>query len=229
LGSPAYAQNLESAGEADRELVLRARSGDPEAFAEIVRSYQRRIYAVAMRMTRRHEVADDITQDTFIRAYRNLARFELGRPLLPWLHRIAVNLAINYLNGAARREQALYTEDDPEGPRARAISADNPLETDPHRVLESKELAEDLERAVATLSPDQQAVFVLKVLEGMRYEEIAATLEISEGTVMSRLSRARARLKVLLSAHIVPPAGSLAGELEGATEPTRPTRKRGRS
>jgi RNA polymerase sigma-70 factor, ECF subfamily len=229
LGSPAYAQNLESAGEADRELVLRARSGDQEAFAEIVRSYQRRIYAVAMRMTRRHEVADDITQDTFIRAYRNLARFELGRPLLPWLHRIAVNLAINYLNGAARREQALYTEDDPEGPRARAISADAPLEADPHRVLESKELAEDLERAVATLSPDQQAVFVLKVLEGMRYEEIAATLEISEGTVMSRLSRARARLKVLLSAHIVPPTGTLAGELEGATEPTRPTRKRGRS
>lgn len=203
MGSPAYVQNLESAGEADRELVLRAREGDQDAFAEIVQSYQKRIYAVAMRMTRRHEVADDITQDTFIRAYRNLARFELGRPLLPWLHRIAVNLAINYWNGSARRERALYTEDDPEGPRVRAGSGDPPLHADPHRVLETKELEEDLERAVATLSPDQRAVFVLKVLEGMRYEEIAATLEISEGTVMSRLSRARARLKVLLSGHLV--------------------------
>jgi RNA polymerase sigma-70 factor, ECF subfamily len=222
LGSPAYAQNRESAGEADRELVLRARAGDRDAFAEIVRSYQRRVYAVAMRMTRRHEVADDIAQDTFIRAYRNLARFELGRPLLPWLHRIAVNLAINYLNGAARREQALYTEDDPEGPRGRAGFETGAIDSDPHRALESKELAFDLERAVATLSPDQQAVFVLKVLEGMRYEEIAATLEISQGTVMSRLSRARARLKVLLSGHLVAVERSVRDDPEG------PTRKAGR-
>jgi RNA polymerase sigma-70 factor, ECF subfamily len=224
LGSPAYAQNRESGGEADRELVLRARAGDGDAFAEIVRSYQRRVYAVAMRMTRRHEVADDITQDTFIRCYRNLARFELGRPLLPWLHRIAVNLAINYLNGAARREQALYTEDDPEGPRGRAESTALPGDRgDPHRALESQELAFDLERAVATLSPEQQAVFVLKVVEGMRYDEIAETLEISQGTVMSRLSRARARLKVLLSGHLV------AGRKRSArNDPEEPTRERGR-
>jgi RNA polymerase sigma-70 factor, ECF subfamily len=213
LGSPAYAQNLESVGEADRVLVVRARSGDRDAFAEIVRSYQRRVYAVAMRMTRRHEVADDITQDTFIRAYRNLARFELGRPLLPWLRRIAVNLAINYLNGAARREQALYTEDDPAGPHGKTVSREAPLHADPQRVLEAKELADDLERAVAALSVDQRAVFVLKVVEGMRYEEIAAALEISEGTVMSRLSRARARLKVLLSSHLLP---STAGAAEAS-------------
>lgn len=226
MGSPAYAQNLDSSGDADRDrdraLVLRARAGDRDAFGEIVRSYQRRVYAVAMRMTRRHEVADDITQDTFIRAYRNLGRFELGRPLRPWLHRIAVNLAINYLSGAARKEQALYSEDDPEGSRARATWDAGPLDADPHRLLESRELAEDLERAVATLSPDQQAVFLLKVVEGMRYEEIAATLEISEGTVMSRLSRARARLKALLSGHFVPRKGS------GTDKSTKPTRKAGR-
>lgn len=223
MGSPAYAQNLQKAGEADRELVLRAREGDRDAFAEIVRSYQRRIYAVAMRMTRRHEVADDITQVTFIRAYRNLERFELGRPLLPWLRRIAVNLAINHLNGAARREQALYTEDDPEGPRVRATAGDAPLHADPHRLLETKELEKDLERALARLSPDQRAVFVLKVHEGMRYEEIAATLEISQGTVMSRLSRARARLKELLSAHFVPPSRS------GTTKPAKSARSASKS
>lgn len=214
MGSPALARNLEKAGEADRQLVVRARAGDRDAFAEIVRSYQRRIYAVAMRMTRRHEVADDITQDTFIRAYRNLSRFELGRPLLPWLHRIAVNLAFNYLNGPARREQAFYTEDLPEG-KGWPYSEVGPLHADPHRTLESKELAEDLERAVAMLSPDQRAVFVLKVVEGMRYEEIAATLEISEGTVMSRLSRARARLKSLLSGHLVSAARIAAETREG--------------
>jgi RNA polymerase sigma-70 factor (ECF subfamily) len=200
---------MEGSGEADRDLVLRAREGDRDAFAEIVRSNQRRIYAVAMRMTRRHEVADDITQDTFVRAYRNLGRFELGRPLRPWLTRIAVNLAINYLNGVAKREQPLYTEDIPGGPAERRPSREESLDSNPERSLESQELALDLERAVARLSQEQRTVFLLKVVEEMRYEEIAKLLGISEGTVMSRLSRARGRLKVMLAAHVgpIPKAG----------------------
>ena len=112
MTSLAYAQSMERSGEAERDLIVRAREGDRDAFAEIVRSYQRRIYAVAMRMTRRHEVADDITQDTFVRAYRSLSKFELGRPLSPWLTRIAVNLAINYLNGFAKRERPLFDENE---------------------------------------------------------------------------------------------------------------------
>jgi RNA polymerase sigma-70 factor (ECF subfamily) len=203
---------MESSGEADRELVLRARDGDRDAFAEIVRCYQRRIYAVAMRMTRRHEVADDITQDTFVRAYRNLERFEIGRPLKPWLTRIAVNLAINYLNGVAKREQPLYTEDAPGGPGRREetrASRPEPLDSNPERALESEELALDLDRAVSLLPFEQRTVFLLKVVEEMRYEEIAKLLGISEGTVMSRLSRARGRLRVMLAAHggPIPKAG----------------------
>jgi len=203
----ASAKSMERSAEADKELVLRAREGDRDAFAEIVRSYQRRIYAVAMRMTRRHEVADDITQDTFVRAYRNLGRFEAGRPLRPWLTRIAVNLAINYLNGVAKREQPLYTEDAPFGPArggsARALRPE-PLDSNPERALESEELALDLDRAVSLLSLEQRTVFLLKVVEEMRYEEIAKLLGISEGTVMSRLSRARGRLRVMLAAHVGP-------------------------
>jgi RNA polymerase sigma-70 factor (ECF subfamily) len=200
---------MESSQEADRELVLRARDGDRDAFAEIVRSYQRRIYAVAMRMTRRHEVADDITQDTFVRAYRNLGRFEIGRPLKPWLTRIAVNLAINYLNGVAKREQPLYTEDAPGGPEGARLSRPEPLDSNPERALESEELALDLDRAVSLLPFEQRTVFLLKVVEEMRYEEIAKLLGISEGTVMSRLSRARGRLRVMLAAHggPIPKAG----------------------
>jgi len=209
---PASAETMETSGEADKALVSRAREGDREAFAEIVRTHQRRIYAVAMRMTRRHEVADDIVQDTFVRAYRNLGRFELGRPLRPWLTRIAVNLAINYLNGAAKREQPLYTEDAPGGP-GRSVEArgsrQERLDANPERALESEELALDLERAVSLLPVEQRTVFLLKVVEEMRYEEIAKLLGISEGTVMSRLSRARGRLKGMLAAHVgpVPKAG----------------------
>ena len=212
MTSLAYAQSMERSGEADGDLVLRARDGDRDAFAEIVRSYQRRIYAVAMRMTRRHEVADDIVQDTFVRAYRGLGRFEIGRPLRPWLTRIAVNLAINYLNGVAKREQPLYTEDAPGGPGRwgeAPASRQEPLDANPERALESEELALDLERAVSLLPLEQRTVFLLKVIEEMRYEEIAKLLGISEGTVMSRLSRARGRLKVMLAAHVgsIPKAG----------------------
>jgi RNA polymerase sigma-70 factor (ECF subfamily) len=203
LGSLAFAQSLEKAGDVDRELVVRARDGDRDAFAEIVRSYQRRVYGVAMRMTRRHEVADDVTQDTFLRAYRNLGRFELGRPLLPWLTKIAVNLSINYLNAAARREQALYSEDLPAGPgESSAHPTVKPTEGDPERSLEAKEFAAALALAVEALPTDQRSVFLLKVVEGMRYEEIAMTLDISQGTVMSRLSRARVRLRTVLADHL---------------------------
>lgn len=204
----AYPRTMETSGETDRDLVLRAREGDRDAFAEIVRSYQRRIYAVAMRMTRRHEVADDITQDTFVRAYRSLGKFELGRPLRPWLTRIAVNLAINYLNGVANREEPLPADDGPQGPVEGRLAASS-LDANPERSLQSQELAQDLGRAVARLTQEQRTVFLLKVVEEMRYEEIAKLLGISEGTVMSRLSRARGRLKGMLAAHVgpVPKAG----------------------
>ena len=201
MGSPAPVQKIGNASDADREWVRRARDGDDEAFAEIVRAYQRRVYGVALRMTRRHEVADDITQDTFIRAYKSLGRFELGRPLAPWLVKIAVNLAINFLNGPARRERALYTEDNPDG-ALHENPAREPIASNPHRSLLTEDFAKALAAALDELSPDHRAVFVLKVEEGMRYDDIAETLGISRGTVMSRLSRARQKLKTKLEDYL---------------------------
>jgi len=178
------------AEEADRDLVARALDGDDEAFEAIVRTYQRRVYGVALRMTRQHEVADDIAQETFVRAYTQLHRFELGRPLAPWLTRIAINLAINHLGGVVKRERPLPDEvaELPSSQRA----------SDPLRNLLSAEFISALDDAVEKLPAAQKAVFVLRVHEEMRYEEIAETLGISSGTVMSRLFRARARLKEML-------------------------------
>lgn len=189
MSSPATVRKQESTGEADRELVERSLGGDADAFESIVRQYQRRVYGVALRMTRRHEVADDIAQETFVRAYTQLHRFELGRPLSPWLTRIATNLSINHLTGVAKRERALEDETSPDGPPA-GEDGPNPL-----RSLLSSEFARALGDAVEKLPPEQKAVFVLRVNEEMRYEEIAETLGISSGTVMSRLFRARAKLK----------------------------------
>ena len=198
MGSPAYVENRERA-EDDRDLVVRAQGGDAEAFEAIVRSYQKRVYGVALRMTRRHEVADDIVQETFVRAYSHLDRFEVGRPLAPWLTRIAANLCINYLTAAARREQQFAEGDGPaaEPPAPRADGEPEPLAE-----LLSLEFRRALDASVQKLPPDQRIVFDLKVHEEMRYEEIADTLDISTGTVMSRLFRARQKLKVMMKDYI---------------------------
>jgi len=201
-GSLAYADEKDPSV-LERDLVRRAREGDRDAFSEIVRSHQRRVYGVALRMTRRHEVADDIVQETFLRAYRSLAGFDEERPLGPWLSKIAVNLSINHLKGPTRKEQALYTEDAPDGPWEPGTHRDGgPIETNPLRSLESERFADALSSAVDRLAPEHRSVFLLKVVEGMRYEDIARTLEISPGTVMSRLSRARAKLKLMLAEHL---------------------------
>ena len=197
MGSPAYVQNREKTGETDRDLVVRALQGDHEAFESIVRSYQRRVYAVTLRMTRQHQVADDITQETFVRAYTQLHRFELGRPLAPWLTRIAINLSINHLTGRVKREQPL--EDDTPLDRLKTADESSP---DPLKSLLSCEFAHALARAVEKLPPEQKAVFVLRVHEEMRYEEIADSLGISSGTVMSRLYRARSKLKEMLKDYL---------------------------
>ncbi|HEX9725162.1 MAG TPA: sigma-70 family RNA polymerase sigma factor [Vicinamibacteria bacterium] len=195
MSSPAYIKDGERVEDVDRDLVVRARGGEAEAFEAIVRSYQRRVYGVALRMTRRHEVADDIAQETFVRAYSHLDRFELGRPLAPWLTRIAVNLSINHLNGVHKREQPFSDGDYPGG---ELPNPSNEGEPDPLTRLLSNEFQRALEGAVERLPAEQKAVFVLKVHEEMRYEEIASVLEISTGTVMSRLFRARQKLKEML-------------------------------
>jgi RNA polymerase sigma-70 factor, ECF subfamily len=173
-------------------LIARARRGDPSAFEEIVRLYQRRVYGVALRIVRAHDVADDVTQEAFLRAWRSLDRFELGRPFGPWVCRIAANLAVNHVRSPRAREEGL-----PDGHAETRTSAPGPLGT-----LLDAEGTRVLETAMAGLPPDQRAVLVLRVVEEQSYAEIAETLGISPGTVMSRLFRARERLAAALAPYL---------------------------
>jgi RNA polymerase sigma-70 factor (ECF subfamily) len=171
-------------GPEDSFLIARARQGDVRAFEEVVRLYQRRVYGVALRIVRAHDVADDVAQEAFVRAWQSLDRFELGRPFGPWVCRIAANLAVNHVRSPRAREEGL-----PEG-RVEIPAPDaGPLAA----VLDS-EARRVLDEAVAALPAQQRAVFVLRAVEEMSYAEIAGVLGISPGTVMSRLFRARERL-----------------------------------
>jgi RNA polymerase sigma-70 factor (ECF subfamily) len=175
--------------------VAKAQSGNLFAYEELVRRYQRRVHAVAYRIARRQDVAADVAQETFIRAYRALDRFERGRPFGPWVVRIAANLAINERRSPRSREDEL-----PQGYGEVASRAAGPLES-----LLEKEASEMLERALGGLPLEQRSVFVLRVYESLSYQEIAETLGLSPGTVMSRLSRAREKLRATLQPYLSPP------------------------
>jgi RNA polymerase sigma-70 factor (ECF subfamily) len=171
-------------GHDEADLLSKAMRGDLLAFEEMVRRYQRRVYAVALRIVRRHDVADDVTQDTFLRAHQALHGFDLSRPFGPWVCRIAANLAVNHVRSPVAREEGL-----PEAHAETTAATGNPLE----RALD-REAVTQLQAAMDSLSADQRAVFVLRAVEGLSYKEIAEALSISTGTVMSRLFRARERL-----------------------------------
>src|SRR5262245_60286933 len=191
--NPAARRNpIENPAE-EADLVRAAQAGDSRAFSEIVRRYQRAVYRVAYGFTRIPADADDLAQETFVRAYQAIGRFRVGEPLYPWLARIASNLALSLLRRRKRR---------PETPLEPLVEAGRQwgVEEDPGRVVMDREQKEHLNQALSELKPEHQAVLVLRGVEEMSYEEMAKTLNIPLGTVMSRLSRARAELKARLEA-----------------------------
>jgi len=172
----------------EASLVRSAQGGDAAAFTAIVRHYQRPVYRIAYGLTRNTADADDLAQETFVRAYHAIGRFRVGEPLYPWLARIATNLAFSLFRRRRRRPEAPL---EPLMEAGRQWAADD----DPVEDVARSERGERVQKAFAQLSEEHQAVLALRVVQDLSYEDIAATLRIPPGTVMSRLSRARAELK----------------------------------
>jgi RNA polymerase sigma-70 factor (ECF subfamily) len=185
---------VQAADPAEADLLARAREGDLLAFEEVVRRYQKRVYATAFRITRRHDAADDVTQEAFVRAWRALDRFDLARPFGPWVCRIAANQAVNVVRGPAAREEGL-----PEGHAETPATGGGPLEA-----LAAREAGAAVREALDRLPEEQRVVFVLRAVEELTYEEIAESLGVPVGTVMSRLHRAREKLRALLGPRLRP-------------------------
>jgi RNA polymerase sigma-70 factor, ECF subfamily len=188
---PRRSSQLEPGREAG--LVRAAQGGDQAAFTEIVRHFQRPVYRVAYALTRNASDADDLAQETFVRAYQAIGRFRAGEPLYPWLSRIAVNLTYSLFRRRRRRPE---TSIEPLVEAGRQWAADD----DPSERAAESERSERLAAAFAELSHEHQAVLTLRVVEDLSYDDIARTLGVPAGTVMSRLSRARAELRARLRA-----------------------------
>lgn len=184
-GSPG--SDLKAARDAD--LVTRSKTGDLEAFGELVRRYQKPVFRIVLRMVRSPDDADDLTQDTFVRAHRGLKTFKEEFDFHPWLYRIAVNQAINFIN--KRKKQAASDIDEvPESEVKTGVEPESPFQA-----ASRQELLGRLEAALEELPEEQRTVFLLRVQEGLSYEEIAETMQTPKGTVMSRLARARMALR----------------------------------
>ena len=164
----------------------RLRRGDPRAFEELVIAYQHRVFGVALRMLGSRAEAEEAAQEVFLRAHRAIADFRGDAKLSTWLYAIASRLCMNRLTSGERRLLREGEETLARIPSGHASPADE---------LERSERDAALHRAIAELSDERRLVVVLRDLEGLSYEEIAAALDLELGTVRSRLHRARLDLK----------------------------------
>jgi RNA polymerase sigma-70 factor (ECF subfamily) len=190
--------------ENDLNLVKRARNGDRAAFNDLVERYQRRLYSVCFGILRNQDDAMDMVQETFIRAYRNLDRFEGNSSFYTWAYRIARNVCIDHIRKAKRHREVDYDDTwsgHQEASEQHSLLPSR-LDIDPARVASRKELAAQLEKALDTLSPKHREILLLREIEGMAYADIAALLEISIGTVMSRLFFARKNMQQALAEYV---------------------------
>jgi RNA polymerase sigma-70 factor (ECF subfamily) len=173
----------------DKKLVERVQKGDKGAFDLLVLKYQHKIVNLIMRYVRDPELALDIAQEAFIKAYRALPRFRGDSAFYTWMYRIAVNTAKNHL--AAQRRRPMDVELDLQDPEQYDLHAKLKETDTPEGLALSNELQETVERAIAALPEDLRTAIILRELEGMSYEEIAETMECPVGTVRSRIFRAR--------------------------------------
>ena len=178
----------------DEQLVELAVSQDREAFGEIVRRWERKIFALCFGMLGREDDARDAAQETFIAAYRNLANFRGDAKVSSWLHRIAVNQCLTVKRRQKTRSEEYLGDDD--GSEERVFIA--PLQNSPARQAEQVERLKLVRTAVSSLPTDLRQVIVMKEFEDMTFQEISETLEIPLSTVKSRLYTALKQLKMKL-------------------------------
>jgi len=180
------------------ELIERSRQGDLEAFNAIVAAYQDQVYGLCLRMLGSPAAAEDAAQEAFLSAYRNVARMR-GPSLRSWLLRIAANACIDELRRRKRRPQVSLDAPGPYEDDDRGIELPD-AEAGPEQLALRGELWRALHQELERLPVDQRLAVILCDIEGLSYEEIASSMDASLGTVKSRISRGRARLREQLRA-----------------------------
>jgi RNA polymerase sigma-70 factor (ECF subfamily) len=190
--------------ETDLNLVKLARNGDRNAYRVLVERYQRKVYSVCYGMVRNPDDAMDMVQETFIRVFKNIERFEGSSSFYTWIYRIASNCCIDHIRKAQRAREVDYddTIGRDESADGEEVTLPDRLGISPAHVLSRRELVTKIEDALQTLSPAHREAILLREVEGLSYQEIADALGISIGTVMSRLHHARKNMQKALRDYV---------------------------
>ncbi len=181
------------------ELIIKTQRGELGAFEELVRRYEKMVYSLAFQMLNNHDDADDVLQDAFIKVYKSLVNLKNPSAFLTWLHRIVVNLSIDFARKKNRRIELSEetTEDMEEELPLAAIWPANP-----ETIYKDKELMNLIQEAVMELPPRQRAVIILHEVKGYTKKEIGRILKCPQGTVRSNLHYAREKLKKKLEKYV---------------------------
>lgn len=195
------APKAELAARSDQEIVALARAGEEAAYRELIRRYERPLFSLLYRMVRDRELAEDLSQETFVKALNAIESYRPEFKFSSWIFKIANNAAIDHLR---RRElDTLSLEGSPHAETPEAVEAtalqigdrqESPLDT-----VEARELGGQIERAIAQLRPEYRSCILLRHVEGRAYEEIAEILNLPLGTVKTYIHRARNELRQALA------------------------------
>lgn len=182
----------------DAAVVAQVLAGDKDAFRLLVDRHTRSIYGVAWRMTGNHQDAEELVQETFLRAYRSLRSFELRSSFSTWLYRIAVNRALDFLK-ARKMEDTYQIAEDPglnEDDRKIQVETPNP---GPDRLLLSAEARQKIAQAIGLLSPAERVAFTMRHMEGKSIEEISQTLNVRTSAAKNSIFRAVQKIRQQLA------------------------------
>ena len=197
----------------EQRWISAAKDGDESAFEALVRLYEKRVFALALRMCGSREDAAEAAQETFLAAWQGLPFFRGESSFSTWLYRLTNNACVDLLRREGRHRAAAGPSLDDE-----EVNLDVPDQTlSPQDEAERRELGEAIGRGLAALSPEHRQVLVLREMQQLRYDEIAEILDLDVGTVKSRINRARKQLRKILLAdgNFSPPIASKGTEKEG--------------
>ncbi|MEG6616837.1 sigma-70 family RNA polymerase sigma factor [Peptococcaceae bacterium 1198_IL3148] len=177
----------------DKELIEKSLSGDYIAFEELIHKYENKVYTVAYRFMGNHADACDLAQEAFIKMYQALPKFRGDSSFMTWIYHITANVCRDELR-RRQKKQTLSLDDDSDDNVAPkfTIASDEP---GPEEIIESLELSTQVQQCLNMLSEDYRLILIMREIQGLSYDEIAETMNISLGTVKSRLSRARSVFK----------------------------------
>lgn len=187
--------------EEDRVLIARAQQGDMAAFRQLVDRHQRRAFAIALALVRDENDASELVQDAFLRVFKGLNSFQGGSSFFTWLYRIITNLSIDLIRKPGRQlvdiDEARFDADESQEAEFPLLSRVDGA--DPADVVRRREIAGRLQAALDALPPYHRGVIVMREIEGLSYEEMAQAMNVSKGTIMSRLFHARQKLQKALA------------------------------